>query len=1135
MYEANVNTSFNSRVLKAGVVWSQKELETMFGLDANQVSLYQEGRAAIDRSIDMTARADMLRSLGDEYAGMRDAVLAQETLDDAVELLTRTLMDDARDRPEWSERLMKLNNAVVKAQERAQQLMDEGYAPLSRFGRYTVDVVDAAGDRQYFGMFETKADSNRMKAEMEKQFPGATVTQGTMSQDAFKLFAGVTPESLEMFGSMLGLDGKGDDPKDKAFQAYLQLAKNNHSALKRLIHRKGVAGYSEDVGRVLASFVYSNARLGAGGLNAGTMESAINAIPKEQGELKDLAMGLRDYIANPQEEGQAVRGMLFAQYLGGSVASAAVNMMQPFQITMPWLSQFGGMRKAGAQMARALKDMSRKGFQYEPDLAAAMQSAEEDGVVSPQEIHQLMSQARGTGSLRTGDGTKVGDARAAVANNWERVKVAWGQPFALAEQFNRRSTFIAAYRMAKEQGMAEPSNFARKAVLETQFVYSKANKPRFARGAVGGALFCVDDTTEALTQRGWVGPDHLVPGDMLASFDMTTERLIWAPMASVHIFDHDGEMVHAKSKTLDMLMTPDHRVVHYKRKRTKGAQRGTTHWELGVAEAQDIPASHRVQIPTAAPFDHLPTGEPITDAQARVLGWVVTEGWFTKKNRGREEWGGALKLYQNEGRTADLIRADLDAAGLEYTETTWNYVGGNAAHIRFNIKKSSAAVLRKMLPGKQLTPALLMRMTKAQIELLVDRMIEGDGSESAAGQRCLIQNPGQTLETFQMALTILGKSFRVSKHGPSCRKVLIRESQRTENGRYSVKESERVRYTGRVWCPIVPGTSTWVARRNGMPFITHNTFKTYSVSYLELMHRMWTQGGPEGKRAVGWAIAMLLLMSGAGGLPFMEDAEDLIDGAAQMMGYNLSSKQWRKQLLADVMGKEIADFVEQGVSGLPGAPVDVSGRMGLGNLLPGTGLLLSKQNRERDLLEVAGPAGDLIARGFTAGRKLLTGDAGGAALEVAPTAVRNAVKGVDMAATGIYKDKKGYKVIDTTLAEAGAKFLGFQPKSVAEVQEANSFMQRTKTFYTQTSSEIKAQWADALFRKDDAALAEARERLADWNRNNPEQPIVVKMPDVWKRVREMGKDRTQRIADTAPKALRQQMREAAREAGQAPA
>jgi hypothetical protein len=85
------------------------------------------------------------------------------------------------------------------------------------------------------------------------------------------------------------------------------------------------------------------------------------------------------------------------------------------------------------------------------------------------------------------------------------------------------------------------------------------------------------------------------------------------------------------------------------------------------------------------------------------------------------------------------------------------------------------------------------------------------------------------------------------------------------------------------------------------------TFKTYSISYLELMQRMWTQGGPEGKYAVGWALAMLLRMSGAGGVPFMEDAEDLIDGASQMMGCNISAKQWRKQLLADVVARSWAN------------------------------------------------------------------------------------------------------------------------------------------------------------------------------------------------------------------------------------
>ncbi len=797
-FETIINNKFESTILKPGIVWSDSELKSIFGLSADQVSLYREARAAIDRSIDMTARTDMLRMLGEDYAPMRNAVLDQQNLQDAFDLVVETLQADARANPGMADRLLGINNSVVQRFEMANELTSHGYAPLSRFGKYTVDVVDQAGERQYFGMFESKREANQMALKMRDVFKGAAVTQGTMSEQAFKLFQGITPESLEQFGSMLGLKSDGNEAKDKAFQAYLQLAKNNHSALKRLIHRKGIDGYSEDVGRVLASFVYSNARLGSGGLNAGTMESAVEAIPKEMGELRDVAMGLRSYIQDPQEEGQAVRGLLFAQYLGGSVASAMVNMTQPFQITMPWLSQYGGMRKAASQMARALKDMGTKGFRYEPDLAKALQDAVDDGTVSPQEIHQLMAQARGTGSLRTGDGTRLGDARATAANNWERVKVAWGQPFALAEQFNRRSTFIAAYRTAKEQGMAKPAEFARQAVLETQFLYSKANKMRWARGAVGGSLM---------------------------------------------------------------------------------------------------------------------------------------------------------------------------------------------------------------------------------------------------------------------------------------------------------------------------------------------TFKTYSVSYLELMHRMWTQGGPEGKRAVGWSVAMLLLMAGAGGLPFMEDAEDLIDGAGQMMGYNVSAKQWRKEFLQSVVGRELAGFMEQGMSGLPGAPIDISGRLGLGNLIPGTGLFLTKQNRERDLLEIAGPAGDLVARGFTGARKALTGDVGGAAMEISPTAVRNLVKGADMAATGMYRDTKGYKVLDTTLAEAAAKTLGFQPKSVSEVQEANSFMLRSKSFYTQTSSEIKVQWAQALFEQDEAALERVRDRVAAWNRDNPEQPIVVKIPDVMKRVREMGKPRTDRIADTAPKALRQQMREIAQEAG----
>ena len=110
------------------------------------------------------------------------------------------------------------------------------------------------------------------------------------------------------------------------------------------------------------------------------------------------------------------------------------------------------------------------------------------------------------------------------------------------------------------------------------------------------------------------------------------------------------------------------------------------------------------------------------------------------------------------------------------------------------------------------------------------------------------------------------------------------------------------------------------------------------------------------------------------------------------------------------------------------------------------------------------------------------------------------------------------------------KAIGFQPASVSKVQEANFINQQAKNFYNQQAQEIRAKWAKGIFEKDPGLVAEARADLDDWNRKNPDQRIVVSMPAVLKRVREMGKTKDQRIADTAPKAMRQQLREEAAKA-----
>jgi len=772
-----------------GIVWSDAELSSMFHLTPPRIALYREFRSATDKSLDNMAKADLLRIGGRDVVDLKDQVMAAKDVIEAATLLHQYLHRQKDLMPERSDVLIDTARGLVGRANRTERLKQLGYAPLSRFGRYSVDVV-VGDERQYFGLFETGRAANQMATRLKAEFGARNVAQGTLSEKEFEMFQGITPESLELFGNMLGLDSLGDQAQDKVFQTYLKRTKSNRSAMKRLIHRKGTAGYSDDMGRVLAAFVYSNARQTSAALHMGELGSAVNDIPKSQGQLKDSAIELATYIKQPREEAQALRGMLFTQYLGGSVASAFVNITQPFAVSIPYLSQFGGARKAGSFLISAMKDMST-GLELEASLAKALKVAEEQGVVAPQEVHQLMAQARGASTLRIGDGTRLGEAMTGVANNFSKLMLGWGKMFGMAEQINRRSTFIAAYRLAQDRKIANPAGFATQAVNETQFINNKANKANWARGPVGATLM---------------------------------------------------------------------------------------------------------------------------------------------------------------------------------------------------------------------------------------------------------------------------------------------------------------------------------------------TFKSYSVNYLELLHRMATQGGPEGRQAALLMLGTLMLMAGSSGLPFVDDAEDLIDFLGQRLGYNFSAKKTKQEFLENLFGRAGAQFVDKGLTGLPGSPIDVSGRLSMANLIPGTGLLLKKADHTRDVAELAGPVGDLAARAFQAGDQALSGDLVKAGVTLAPKAIGNLAKGVDMASTGMYRDDKGYKVIETTPTEAAMKMLGFQPATVAEVQQANYLNQRSKDFYNQHAQDIRARWAKGIFENSPAQVESARLLLDQWNVQNPDQRIGVNMQAVVRRVKEMRKSKDQRIADTAPKVMRASMR-----------
>lgn len=781
IYEGAIRNRYAQEYLQPGVVFTRAELQQVYGLNDAQIAQYEQFRSAVNESLDQVAAADALRLLGEATPEIRAAAMGDRAgFRAAVEAhigeLVRTEEDtDKRDR------LQNTLADIIEKFDKVDQLKARGYAPLMRFGRYFVGIKGAEGQQEFFGLYETRAEANKMARELgaDPEFSGR-VEQGTMSQEAFKLFSGIPVESLEMFADAIGAE------QSAVYQEWLRLTKNNRSALKRLIKRKGTEGFSSEVTRVLASFVTSNARMAAGAMNLPQAKEAAESI--RAGDIKDEGVQLIEAVQNPTDTAGVLRGMMFAHFIGGSVASALVNVTQPVMMTLPWLSQWGGPVKAASRLMASARQAAG-GKITDTELAEALKRAEKDGIVSPQEIHHLTA-----------------EAMASWGKNpvLKRAAFLWGAPFSVAEQFNRRVTFLAAYQTAKAEGMADPFAFAEEAVVETQGLYNKGNAPNWARNPIGATAL---------------------------------------------------------------------------------------------------------------------------------------------------------------------------------------------------------------------------------------------------------------------------------------------------------------------------------------------TFKQYSIHYLEWIKRMWNTGEPgskertEGRKAVLFAMALLFLAGGSEGLPFAEDVNDLADTVMQALGFDTSAKGWKREFIARTlgMGDTGADVVMRGMSALPGIPLDVSMRMGMGNLLPGTGMLMrSNTDLSRDVLELAGPVGGLVGQYKDAGRKVLDGKVGEAALGVLPGAMQNVGKAASMWINGEARDAKGRRVMATDELDAVMKLIGFQPAELARENAKISEQDKRIKLARVVESSIADQWAQGLREKDVNMVNEARQQLTEWNASNPESRIAISSAQIKRRLKDMQADKADRFARTAPKEMRGSVAEALR-------
>jgi hypothetical protein len=261
---------------------------------------------------------------------------------------------------------------------------------------------------------------------------------------------------------------------------------------------------------------YASSYLPAYYLTAGRLNARLLTKPDFDLALKPLRPENRDrfeevlnYATSPSEAYSTARAFTFFQYLGGALDTAAVSALQIPTAVAPRFGRDAGVAQGTQYFTKALNEalfdkailsVLKSDQAYAKTIAEktgrrdeiqALQRAIQRGVLRPSTAFQAQ------GSVSAADLRSAGivDKDAVkFANGINKVVDLAGRPLAAIEEYGRTATFMAAYRLARDNpSVIEAANrydntnyktaedYAQGVVFDTWYAGSKMDDPGFIR------------------------------------------------------------------------------------------------------------------------------------------------------------------------------------------------------------------------------------------------------------------------------------------------------------------------------------------------------------------------------------------------------------------------------------------------------------------------------------------------------------------------------------------------------------------------------------------------------------------------------------------------------------------------------
>ncbi|QGH73562.1 MAG: putative DNA methylase [Siphoviridae sp. ct7UA22] len=406
--------------------------------------------------------------------------------------------------------LNPMSKALDTAEKAISKMREKNYFPRSRLGEYVVRVRSQEEGQEWEGhvakrenetlgfyAFDTAQEQQAFLSDISKEATaiGLKVVAHKLDSEVFSMMglpSGIIDQIVREMDSTPGAKLNGLQ-RELLNDIALQRSPGKRF-LRHMTKRRGIAGFSDDAIRVYANYMSSASNHLARSEYAAEMSSVLSEMTKaiqdpvadiaevnDLNVLKDYFTRHFDYLMKPDNDWATLRAIGFLWYLGFNVKSAAVNLMQTPMVTLPVLSKDIGTAKAAGRLSVAMKDVVAH-LRSKTKLPAEELDMFDYMLKANLIDESLVSELAGLGEADALKRLIPGMSAQSVL-----TKVSWvgGALFRMGEKFNRRTTALASYRIARsdlKMAHEDAIQYAVESIQASQFEYAKFNRPEFMRG-----------------------------------------------------------------------------------------------------------------------------------------------------------------------------------------------------------------------------------------------------------------------------------------------------------------------------------------------------------------------------------------------------------------------------------------------------------------------------------------------------------------------------------------------------------------------------------------------------------------------------------------------------------------------------